>query len=1616
MLLSALMRNMVRILRRAGLLISIIIAIVAAAFIIAKTPAFDSFLESRLALFLSERGVTIDAESFDFDPVGPSLTLASVKVEGGDGAWSFTSGPLKVRLHFLRSLSGPPVLSFEADAPRLLGALTASEKEGEEVRPPGIGGISLPVEFERLLVKGASVDISRGEDLALLLNGISFDWSGNTTSGEIAGGALSWRGASEELQGFSFEGERKAGRHLLKKLHLESSRIYLDGAASLDEFGAISGSVEGYIEAKDIPQEWLQPIRLASFHPITGRATFTGVAAGFRSDPRLDLDISLGPVTFGTLNASGASMTATLSREGVTFEELEAKSNFGAVSDFEGSLMWGKELSLEAEGRTTGFDLRGAMSLIPTFKTRYFPVGLSADGEVKTKGTLYPSLALDSTVSARVRDFDVSTYHGSDTPTTWYSLPSADFNTMCVVGREGIIFGKTDVESSSLSLDIPKGKITYREGLWYDTNLTIRDISSVKRYLPDGFEAQGTANGSFGGPYSQLEFAYNLDLADSSVFGIKTGRFVSKLEYDLRDLRASAFKLEGPLGKASGSGMARLTPDGFYSLDISLEGSDVGYTLEELSTLADIPIALDGTLGAEGRVEGPLKEPRFKGVVRVADFSAGPYRWFKGLQAQSVEAEGAFGLKRWSFDSLNVAGYGTALSGSGVLDTSSFDFNAHAEEFDLARLDEIIRVPEGLNGSITVSVDASGTFDSPNATMVAEVKGSSYQDIPIGEIAGEANLSRGDLSIDLLAIDERVRITGGLSTSGAFKVNGDINHVDFSLLPLNRFIGDRLDWLSAKTLAGTVRLEGSAWGDEGALASFSWRGDLFGVKAKGIEVGTLGISASYPRSGPEGDGGLLFNIRAADNALSADIFHPLIAGASTRIEVEAKALTLDKIATYYDELPLDEGTIDGHALLEVGGAASGEVSPDGIKLINSAFTLSKLSGAGFVELPEILLEATSTPGVIHVTAKSEGLLLERASLRLASMEWGGVLNLNGFKPFDLYHIPGIALGSQLNGAVEFEGRGAALISAEGGGEIKGVNHRFVKPVDGSWRAKAAGGDVELTLKTSKGVSAAATFARGQGLGFIAEVENARFADWLEIKGFDAEALNGSVTARVDGAIPEGGSLMMKIAISGISMELPAGMVTNQGPIEFTYANNIFTIDRMALLGGGIEVSGGGYFVPGKEWNVEISGDGDAGAMLSPFPAIEEASGPLDLKANVEGPWDNPSITGTLQLTESGRVKLRALDYSFEDVALKATFQGNEGLSIETLSANFGTGKVKCEGRWEMDGFNPGELKIFAVADNISYEFPKDARYNLDADFLLTGTLKAPQIRGEVRLNSLLYRQHLRWRTSVLNMLGSKPAESKSVANAVEEREGTPFIDIAIRGDENLRVENNLAELDLIADLRVRGYLPDPLVFGKVRVRDGFLRFRGRIFELLRAEVDFLGDAGPGAVLDAASTTEVGQYSVNISAAGPLSDMRIELSSDPPLPRTDIISLLALGTTSENISGEDVTAYEATSFLTGGLQDELESQANSAFGVDQFHIEPAYSSTTQSTVPRITVGKALSDSIYARYGVLMGSQREQEMRVEYTYKPGVLLIGSWGGEESDSEGSFGAEIRFRYTFR
>src|SRR3990172_12417345 len=119
--------------------------------------------------------------------------------------------------------------------------------------------------------------------------------------------------------------------------------------------------------------------------------------------------------------------------------------------------------------------------------------------------------------------------------------------------------------------------------------------------------------------------------------------------------------------------------------------------------------------------------------------------------------------------------------------------------------------------------------------------------------------------------------------------------------------------------------------------------------------------------------------------------------------------------------------------------------------------------------------------------------------------------------------------------------------------------------------------------------------------------------------------------------------------------------------------------------------------------------------------------------------------------------------------------------------------------------------------------------------------------------------------------------------------------------------------------------------------------------------------------------------------GQLDHFNMSLSSDPPLKEMDILSLLTVGQTSGELKGLEggIGASEATSFVTGKMQDVVEERLRAITGLDRFQIDPHVSKTTGTVEPRVTVSKRLlGDKIFVTYTSSVGSIEEQIIKLEY----------------------------------
>jgi translocation and assembly module TamB len=104
-----------------------------------------------------------------------------------------------------------------------------------------------------------------------------------------------------------------------------------------------------------------------------------------------------------------------------------------------------------------------------------------------------------------------------------------------------------------------------------------------------------------------------------------------------------------------------------------------------------------------------------------------------------------------------------------------------------------------------------------------------------------------------------------------------------------------------------------------------------------------------------------------------------------------------------------------------------------------------------------------------------------------------------------------------------------------------------------------------------------------------------------------------------------------------------------------------------------------------------------------------------------------------------------------------------------------------------------------------------------------------------------------------------------------------------------------------------------------------MSFRGNQYTIARGDINFANPFRLDPVLNVEATTTIRQYEVTLDFTGPASRLTLAYRSDPPLPSSDIIELLALGQTGEESAARTATGQNAGVGASALLSEAISSQ-------------------------------------------------------------------------------------------
>jgi outer membrane protein assembly complex protein YaeT len=325
---------------------------------------------------------------------------------------------------------------------------------------------------------------------------------------------------------------------------------------------------------------------------------------------------------------------------------------------------------------------------------------------------------------------------------------------------------------------------------------------------------------------------------------------------------------------------------------------------------------------------------------------------------------------------------------------------------------------------------------------------------------------------------------------------------------------------------------------------------------------------------------------------------------------------------------------------------------------------------------------------------------------------------------------------------------------------------------------------------------------------------------------------------------------------------------------------------------------------------------------------------------------------------------------------------------------------------EVDPEGSLRFDVTMGVSQVGVVFPEGFRGIYDGALRLEGNLSASTLSGRLSLERGLYDRD--FEVGALSTGDAREVERTVLA----ELPRGVSLDVEIEGSDDVWMRNNTGRLEAGVSLRVGGELRDPRLTGRILLYEGGrLVFRDVNYRLLSGSLEFDGNETVDPFVEIRAETRVGDYDVQLRIAGRLASFSYELSSYPPLPESDIISLLLTGqvpaasTGPAGSGGSTAPGGLAADYFAGVLTGGVARQLERTLRLDQFRINPLLESGSDPTA-RVTLGKQVTDRVRILYSVDVGGAGDDRYFVEWEASRRWRLAA-----ESDTSGVYVGSVQF-----
>lgn len=486
------------------------------------------------------------------------------------------------------------------------------------------------------------------------------------------------------------------------------------------------------------------------------------------------------------------------------------------------------------------------------------------------------------------------------------------------------------------------------------------------------------------------------------------------------------------------------------------------------------------------------------------------------------------------------------------------------------------------------------------------------------------------------------------------------------------------------------------------------------------------------------------------------------------------------------------------------------------------------------------------------------------------------------------------------------------------------------------------------------------------------------------------------------------------------------LLTQVRPLEITAKSGKFDIKNFRLIGpqASLELSGPESSV--DQLNLRLEAKLPLRLLQIAFPFLDELGGSVNLNTRIGGKLIQPEIMGTADLN-NGFLKIKNLPHAIEKLNAKVEFSKSKIL-IPRVDGIFAGGQISGLGNIEILGLKQWPLNIDLRAEGVNLNIPDRMQTSGNLDLKFSGSWFPFLLSGEYRVAKGFIDKEFGDETQAITLKASNYLPKVLLKSASDPLN----LDLNIQMDKPLRVKNSLADANVTGQVQVRGSPSSPQIAGTIQFdKNSKVGYRDRSFDLSAGSIKFSDSIDLNPDLYFAGRSRVNEYEVNLLVQGNAKNPSIRLSSLPPLPEKEIISLLALGMTSSSMEKslqtketESNTNYRIGSALL--TNNPVTKKLQQSLGVD-LDVSSSYDDKKNVAVRIFTMSKKLSRKMKASASRQQKEQSSTEVKLEYSLTPSLSAVAAWENRdpldnrtatESQRQGEsiIGLDLDFRREFK